>query len=264
MIRNITVVCLLAICFLTMTAEEPVLPPAGLPEEEWIMSYDKYQSMLYPDSTELRNLKRNVTVCKSGSDIYIKGVFSAFPDSWIKCSVIDNNTVYIESIQLISHLNGFPVYAKSGSMYTRTKADYIQDSCNAACLYYPLFPNSVPNIQTEYKYFYSLSEDGKHIVCIDDNPNAGECNALFYGMNVGFTDLVQYSQAGRVNEGQFPNIDFPVKFRFDKSDSGNITSIDSDTGTDSGKIYILQGNIVDSKSIIPGVYIRNGKKIIIK
>ena len=69
----------------------------------------------------------------------------------------------------------------------------------------------------QYRYYYKLSDDGNHITCIDDNPEVDDRNAFWYGMDEGFSRLVQRTPDGAINKGEYPDADFPVNFRFDKA-----------------------------------------------
>lgn len=217
--RYTFIFCLLTCCSVMSAAEyELVMPPTGTPEQDWVMTYDKYQSVIYPDSTELTNLKRNVTVCMSGNDIYIKGVFRTFPNGWVKCSIIDDDkTLDFEPVQLMSYLDNCPIYVKTGFMHRSVKlkpnATWQYNACNFIYTYYTR--NQYNPIA--YRYYYRLSEDSRHITCIDANPTEEDCNAFWYGVDVAFTRLVQSTPDGKLNEGEYPDADFPINLRFDKA-----------------------------------------------
>lgn len=97
----ILTIALLAITQFQGTAQQPVSPPSGLPQERWELTYDDYRApcdTLYiftphtdypviPPSETLGNLKKEVVMVRDGKDVYIRGIFSEYAGSWIKGTV---------------------------------------------------------------------------------------------------------------------------------------------------------------------------------
>ena len=69
-----------------------VTPPEDLVTESW---YTKGHLVV---NNDLQSFKGNITIGFEGQDVYIKGIFSEFPDAWIK-GTIDNGTVTFSGLQ---------------------------------------------------------------------------------------------------------------------------------------------------------------------
>ena len=67
-------------------ADEPVTPPADLKTETWKFSGRSY---IYE-----RNVAHNITVGKSGNDVYIQGLFTDVPKAWVKGSLKNGKYVF--------------------------------------------------------------------------------------------------------------------------------------------------------------------------
>ena len=92
---------LLAITQFQGTAQRPVMPPSGLTQERWELTYDDYRAPCdslcifsydteyprIPPSKTLGNLKKEVVLVRDGNDVYILGIFSEYAGSWIKGTV---------------------------------------------------------------------------------------------------------------------------------------------------------------------------------
>ncbi len=68
---------------------ELVTPPEDMATETWYLDATGPYGQLYAE---------NVGLGFSGNEVYIRGIFSSFPDSWIKGS-LDGNTITFESFQ---------------------------------------------------------------------------------------------------------------------------------------------------------------------
>ncbi len=94
----ILTMALLAIIPFQIKAQRPVMPPSGLTQERWELTYDDYRAPceslgIYsfdpeypsiPSSKTLGNLKKEVVMVRNGNDVYIRGIFSGYAGSWIK------------------------------------------------------------------------------------------------------------------------------------------------------------------------------------
>lgn len=115
-------------------AQGLVTPPAGLPEEKWELTYDDYRARAHdsfnvseynrnqdypmiPSRDALVGLRREVTLVRDESDVYIKGIFGEYRKAWIKCRV-DGDRLTIPNSQVID-MNG-PIYFHWGSSYLDT------------------------------------------------------------------------------------------------------------------------------------------------
>ena len=127
--RIIIVAIFLTMCHLQGMTQELVTPPNGLPEERWELTYDDYRARAHdsfdvseynrhpdypmiPSRDDLVGLRREVTLVRNGSDVYIKGIFGEYRKAWIKCR-IEGDRLTIPNNQLIDP-DG-PVYFHWGS-----------------------------------------------------------------------------------------------------------------------------------------------------
>lgn len=77
--------------------------PADMQTETWYSSGSVYSS------GSSQNFTGTVTVGFSGNDVYLKGVFEAFPDSWIK-GTIDGSTVTFKGLQYVGDAYGYNIF----------------------------------------------------------------------------------------------------------------------------------------------------------
>ncbi len=86
----------------TPASQDLVTLPSGIATQEWYSEGTIYEG---------DNFESNVTVAKNANDIYVKGIFTTFPDSWIK-GVVDGNKVTFAQNQFLGYMNdGTPVWA---------------------------------------------------------------------------------------------------------------------------------------------------------
>ena len=105
---------LLAITQFQGTAQRPVMPPSGLTQERWELTYDDYRAPCdslcifsydteyprIPPSKTLGNLKKEVVLVRDGNDVYILGIFSEYAGSWIK-GTVDGDRLVIPNNQIL-------------------------------------------------------------------------------------------------------------------------------------------------------------------
>ncbi|MBQ9230056.1 MAG: choice-of-anchor J domain-containing protein [Prevotella sp.] len=78
--------------------------PEGVATETWYT-----QGSTYANSGSSK-FKSTVTYAKDGSDIYLQGLFTLFPEAWIK-GTIDGTTVTFKGLQYLGSQSGAEVYA---------------------------------------------------------------------------------------------------------------------------------------------------------
>lgn len=81
---------------------EPVELPAGLAVQSWYAEGQVYQG---------EHFERTVSVAFDGNEVYVKGIFTTFPDSWIK-GVAEGGKVTFAGNQFLGYAGGVqPVWA---------------------------------------------------------------------------------------------------------------------------------------------------------
>lgn len=88
--RIVSMMCMVLSSNWVTQAQELVTPPAGLPEETWKIKYNDYRDLcdkefLVPLITDKERL---VTIVRDNDQLYVKGMFEAYPDSWIHATVL--------------------------------------------------------------------------------------------------------------------------------------------------------------------------------
>ena len=81
-----------------------VTPPAGLETTTWYTKGHTYSS----GSTS--GFKGTVSLGFDGNDVYVQGIFSDFPEAWVK-GTIDGTTVTFKGLQVQGTYSGFTIYA---------------------------------------------------------------------------------------------------------------------------------------------------------
>lgn len=85
-----------------------VTPPAGLETETWYASGHTYSQNAGQVAFE-----STIKVGFDGSDVYLQGVFSRFPDAWMK-GTISGSTVTFAGLQVQGDYSGYTIYATGG------------------------------------------------------------------------------------------------------------------------------------------------------
>lgn len=243
-------------CCQTMSAQDAlVFPPAGLPEEIWKMSYADYRKVSH--RTPVRDHERYVTFVWDENSLYIKGIYSDYPDSWIKGSV-NGKEVSFEQNQLICELDTSleepkPVYSYNGivgEFWNRgdSQGDYIY-----------FFPNGAKcNGYTMYNTF-TLRMNGRYIQSENLSSYKSSCKTAFW-YNTG-ADILSYKEGNE--KPYYPEMDFPMKILFEKI-RGGVSGVSDDGASSESVIYDLYGRRVNPDNLRPGIYIRNGEKILVQ
>lgn len=179
----IWMVALVTVCHLQGTAQELVTPPPGLPQERWELGYDDYRAPLrtdfygywmldrgpdYPSIPPLENLvnlKRIVVMARYGNDVYIQGVFEAYPDAWIK-GTVNGDRLMIGNNQPIDAYG--PVYFHMGS-WSYDVLNYLD---------YRTISSSISLTSGDDLISFVISDDGNTIVA--NTPSEYDKPAFWY------------------------------------------------------------------------------------
>ena len=85
-----------------------VTPPAGLETEVWYTTGHTYTS-----STGQVPFESTVKVGFDGNDVYLQGLFSNFPDAWMK-GTINGSSVIFAGLQVLGTYSNLSIYATGG------------------------------------------------------------------------------------------------------------------------------------------------------
>ncbi len=218
-----------------------------LPEEKWEMHYDLYESLLY-DNPEYRDLTREVTIKGTYGTIYIQGIVPDYPDVWIKAR--RNSRLHIESGQILSQNNEKTVYFQTGNAVFRTSS--ATDREYTIGIY----------LKPESESQWVKGDDGN-----DDNLLISNRGSFWFtetpGVQVSFTRTYHF-------DGSVTGEDFepkPIYFhtRFKKIDSSGIQdNVLDEQRPEDNRVFDLSGRQVNPDRLTPGIYIRAGRKFIVR
>lgn len=83
---------------------DPVEAPEGLETASWFV-----QGLEYSDGSAIP-FTRPITAGQDGDELYIQGLFSDFPESWIK-GTVEGNTVTFKKFQFLGWYGEYPIWA---------------------------------------------------------------------------------------------------------------------------------------------------------
>lgn len=251
--KHIYTVSLIVALSFVANAGEPVTPPSGLEEEQWEMTYDLYKAITTSKTDNDKNRIQPVIVSRSGEEIYIKGVFPSCPDSWIKGYVKDGKCI-LDNAQVIGYDDNEPLYFVCG------KAEPYIESGNT-------FRESGVDFYWKENIEFTVSDNGESLT-YSGIPSNNSIPSFWNSRNPQrpqkFFSSYQ-SSYGNIEEEWtgYPNVEYFINMSFHKIDSGCDNIAADDRQTDK-YIYDLQGRRVNPDNLHPGIYLRGGKKIVVK
>ena len=266
LIRYLFIIFMLAGCCQTLSAQELVFPPEGLPKESWIMKFNDYRHVKYLGYEQI--YERPVTLVWGDQTVYIKGIFSDYPDSWVK-GTVSGNEIRFDDYQLICELDIVmgqleSVFGMAGAVYE----DYYSGMNSAEYIDF-LIADDNNRIKDNYIVKFTISGDRARIsseVILDPqyaHENHTVYSAFWYDVvprDIGY-DIYYYH--GNQSGTGFPDVDFPSNVQFEKT-GGGIDDIRNDADLSDSVTYDLYGRRVNPDNLRPGIYIRNGEKILVK
>lgn len=273
LLQILSIISVLAGYCLNISADQLVFPPAGLPEETWQMSFLDYNryGKEYPNPTRSsEELTRCVTFVWDDNTVYVKGIFEDFPDSWIKGSLYGKK-IQFDTAQLICELDTRleepqPVYAMNGVV----KYEYCrQQNLNYPYWYEYSISFNLNGSTVDYDFYwmkFTLSDSGDSISSEVVTPSHSNLRTAFWHHTKpsGFNYFYRYEEEASEFYGSgFPKEDYPTSVQFTKV-NGIVDAITDDSDSSDTITYDLCGRRVNSNTIHPGIYIRNGRKIIVK
>lgn len=237
---------------------EPVTLPFMEPQEEWYMTFDNYKCRKDKDP-KYSDLTRDVVLVRDGKDMYIRGIFGDYPEAWVK-GTVNGSELSFENGQVIASDEGGNVYFYCG------ESDYYQ--------YFGNNPSETDDFAQSSSFAtFIISQDGNSMTLNDESSKSQNDQAFWYtsgrqgsfmlGTNDRHYWFPEIYEDKYITTGWgFPELDYPINVTFHKGNSG-IVSVGNDSGDSSAPMYNLQGQVVNPATAVPGIYIRNGRKIVI-
>lgn len=228
--------------------QEPDQDPEPEPvHERWLLTYDDYRALAHPSNERYLGFTREIESVRRGDDLYFKGLFKEYPDSWTVCHINDNELLFKEE-QLLDETSDGPVYFHYGEATYDWFHSYSHD-------------------QNYYTYEFSDREPMSKLTISDDGTviKDDKYSTFWYDDNTrGYLRIELSDYLNEPFEG-FPDTGFMVNMCFNKVGVGGVSDVFGEEVNDAtAPMYDLQGRQVNPKTAAPGIYIRNGKKILVR
>ena len=239
-------------------AAEPVTPPFFEPQEEWVLTYDNYKSNV--NSMIPRNLSRDVYIVRDNDNLYIKGIFPEYPEAWIK-GTVSNDRLLFQDSQIIA------VDGEENEYFHCGQASFVWSQGNTTEYEHVEF---IPSELT-----FNISEDGNTFTVVNADLDYPENYGSFWYSDKE-NGKIRYWQGKKwlievgignptVSGTGFPDVDYMIYMKLYRKDESGIEGIGSEQVDDTvAPMYDLQGRMVNPETARPGIYIQNGKKILIR
>ena len=236
----------MAIPFIS-SAENPDM--LNVEEERWEIHYNLYQALLNNDPQYL-DLSHEVTIKRDAGRIYIRGIFEEYPDAWVTGSYTDS-CIYLTRDQNLSPESETPAYFQRGtSKLTGTS-------------------------KTDREYTISVEFNPAHTLwCFGyegDNQN------LLVPKLKNSAVWISDKQRGAISlnrtyyfDGTSTGDDFdpqPIYLHptFRKvTESGIMDAVTDRQQPEDTRVFDLSGRQVNPDRLTPGIYIRAGRKFIVR
>lgn len=218
-----------------------------LPEEKWEMHYNLYQS-LWNDDPEYLDHAHEVTIKRDHGRIYIRGISNEYPDAWIKAHCYTK--VILSQVQELSQNDETPAYLMFGD------ANLI--STSATDREYAIGVNLKPSVSMVWEFDNEnetllLPEKQRKAVWISDKPE-GE---------LAFTRTYHFD--GTVTGDEFGPRPIYLYPTFRKvTESGIMDAVTDRQQPEDTRVFDLSGRQVNPDRLTPGIYIRAGRKFIVR
>lgn len=228
--------------------------PEDAPRETWQLVYDDYRSVQHPNP-EYMDLTMDVTVVRGENCLYIQGLAKSIPTSWVKVGCPDddvlNNQLLLWSNQSVEGA-GETQYLNTGTLKAEFSSGNTYTLLTIRCLSssQPLiFKRSLESDRLEYA---AAEETG---FWLNKEPADG----------YGFEEFTQWNYYGDIiQETKFPEAEIYAHPRLIDTTqvSAGINTPEDDEAN--APIYTLSGIKADRDHLIPGIYVSQGKKIVVK
>lgn len=238
--------------------------PEDAPRETWQLVYDDYRSLGYPWNEMYRDPKykditMDVTVVRGENCLYVQGIAKNCHDSWIKIEISEDMTD-----DRLLMLSNQPVTASGETQYINTGVFNCEWDSGTRHVAFEIFAwgSDTPlGLYRDLSYEgvkYAAKEKTGYWLAVVPNHRFDECVAIWTS---------PYSP--RKENGDIPEEDlFKEKECYlnprliDKT--SGIGSVNAPDDEANAPIYTLSGIKVNPDRLTPGIYIRAGRKFIVR
>ena len=259
-----------------------ILPPDGAEIQKWEFHYDYYlvccvqPAWRYDYHLEWQDVVRPVDCVIDGSYIYIRGLSMNIPEFWIRGEISSDDEVVFPNGQLMGTYQSKP-NGTNREMYF-TPSVFGSDSGGSNVWHWV----DIVATPTLKDLRCSYDRDSGIIIPYDlDLPGKEEPGYWYpedwhwywYYGDFGFSlsaDENECLSGGYIMDKDGDYIEyrddkdmyFNVSFR--RANTGDVEEIIGDAGSADSSIYDLNGRRVSSRPLSPGIYIRSGKKFVVR
>ncbi len=248
-----------------------ILPPEGAEIQKWEFHYDYYMmcstmpELRYKYEAEYLNIVRPVDFVADGDYIYIRGLSMNITEFWIRGEVTSDDEVVFPNGQLMGAYQSRPNGTDREMYFTPSVFGYDSDDSN---VWFWVDIVATPTLKD-----FRCSYDRDSGIIIPYGQTGEEERGYRYYGDFGFslsTDENERLVGGYImdDDGDFlkykDDMDMYVNVSFRRSDTGDVDDIIGDAGGADSSIYDLNGRRVSTWPLPPGIYIRGGKKFVVR
>ena len=247
-----------------------IQPPDGAEIQKWEFCYDHFLvCQAWPawrdeGYLEYQNLVKSVDCVIDGGFIYFRGVSMVVPEFWIRGELTGEYEIVFPNGQLLGSYKNTPDGVIREIYFTPAIFGENSDDSNR---WFWMDIIATPTL----KDFRCLYERHSGII-IPYSQTAQGAKGYFYYGDFGFSFSPEknepviggYIREKDTGDTEYHYKDMYVNVSFRKAVSGDVDEITGDAGEEDTSVYDLSGRKVDAESLSPGIYIRGGKKVVIR
>ena len=251
-----------------------ILPPDGAEIQKWEFHYDYYlvccvqPAWRYDYHLEWQDVVRPVDCVIDGSYIYIRGLSMNIPEFWIRGEISSDDEVVFPNGQLMGTYQSKP-NGTNREMYF-TPSVFGSDS-GGSNVWHWVDIVATPTLK-DLRCSYDRDPGIITPYALTGLTGQEEQGYWYYG-DFGFSlsaDENERLSGGFITEKDTGDTDYQddmdmyTNVSFRRSDTGGVDEIIGDTDSADSSIYDLNGRRVSSRPLSPGIYIRSGKKFVVR
>ena len=222
-----------------------------VPEEKWEIVYDLYQSVL-DDNPAYRDLSHSVTVKRKDNIFYIKGIFEEYPDAWI-LGKAESGLVSFEDNQKLSQSEDNPAYMGIGDSWLVTQATNDREYTIGVCI--------GPNGSSKIWYFGDSGNDHDALRPSNKSRSIWIGSKHYQSWSIARTYYFDAPATGS-DFDPLPVYRYPRFHRV--RESGIRDNVIDEQRPEDTRVFDLNGRQVNPDRLTPGIYIRAGRKFIVR
>lgn len=220
-----------------------------VPEETWEIHYDSYQS-LWNDDPAYKDLSRTVTIKRDSGLIYIRGIFEEYPDAWVSGRYSDRVMIFgkmellpaAENTEYLQ-VGKYSLVSKSNTDREYTIGILMEPSQYMRWTYADNGENNdllVPQYSDNAIWISSKPDESESITktFYFDGPSTGD--------DFGLRPIYLYPTFHKI------------------SSSGIMDTVIEQKHPEDTRVFDLSGRQVNPDRLTPGIYIRAGRKFIVR